>query len=386
MDNLHVHEQRILACLILRVEERRAIAKCRELYRDRSVTEDDVTPRRLRGNDGVKEKEEEEEEEEEEEVNELERARMLHQERNREYLRHLGILGEAEVTAPAALAAKSPRPRAVAKRGGPAREALRKSGRLTGQKAEFSGDMVDALQDDSDDDSDEDGPGVLPPAKRRKGGVRYDAALENAQRWLEENRAALLRHVADATSPSGTDPWRDEAIRRWGNRVGANSLVSDWEAFVRSRMSKPLPVSPDPLLQEYYCFDAWRLLCSCALMSRVSSDNTKHTCISSFFERFPTPSALLDASPDNVLPTVLPLGLFPTRYKTVVEVSRKFLEMPVFAVSKDPEFKIYGVGDFTLDSYRLFVQGDFDFTPGDKNLKAFVAWQRKNAQKGAQPA
>jgi len=268
------------------------------------------------------------------------------------------------------------------------REASRKSGRLAGAQAEYTaGDLVDDddLWDDEGGDDRGDSTMVESPRKRQKKAVRYDAALENAQRWLEENRAALMRHqAADSKDPSSQDPWKEEAVRRWGDRVGANASVCDWEGYVRSRMSQPLPVSPDPLLQEYYSFDAWRLLCACALMSRVSSANTKHTCISAFFEKFPTPSALLDAGPDDVLPTVLPLGLFPTRYKTVVEVSRRFIEMPAFEVGKAPELKIYGVGEFTLDSYRIFVKGDVDFAPGDKNLKAFVSWQKRH-RAGKQP-
>ena len=48
-------------------------------------------------------------------------------------------------------------------------------------------------------------------------------------------------------------------------------------------------------------------------MSRVSSWATKRNAISGFFARWPTPSAVLDAEPDSLLPVMKPLGLFENR-------------------------------------------------------------------------
>ena len=59
-------------------------------------------------------------------------------------------------------------------------------------------------------------------------------------------------------------------------------------------MSTPPPPSPLDLLQEYYAADQWQLLCCCVLMSRCSSWDTKHRCISGFFAAYPTPSAFLE--------------------------------------------------------------------------------------------
>lgn len=175
--------------------------------------------------------------------------------------------------------------------------------------------------------------------------------------------------------------------------------------------------------------DPWQMLCACALMSRVSSWSVKHVTIPAFFERFPTPSSFVDANAEEVQarragqsgknlslvrfarespeqlhvvltgggpppacthyppatrPQVLlhPLGLFPTRMQTLVAVTRRFLEAPLFTVGLEPEVKIYGIGQFSVDSYRLFCRGDLKTNPEDRNLKMFVEWQRKNAAKG----
>ena len=66
-------------------------------------------------------------------------------------------------------------------------------------------------------------------------------------------------------------------------------------------------------LSPQYAHDPWQLLVCCVLMSRVSSWATKHTAISGFFAKCPTPSDLLGAPRElPVLSTavVLPSPLF----------------------------------------------------------------------------
>jgi methyl-CpG-binding domain protein 4 len=134
------------------------------------------------------------------------------------------------------------------------------------------------------------------------------------------------------------------------------------------------------LLQEYYAHDAWQLLIACALMSRVASGPLKHECISNFFEKFPTPTAALKADADEVFEIIKRLGLFPGRMRTIVEVSSKFLtHTGEFEVGLDPEVKIYGIGEFGVDSFEIFARGDVARKPKDANLNAFCAWQRRHA-------
>lgn len=54
--------------------------------------------------------------------------------------------------------------------------------------------------------------------------------------------------------------------------------------------------------------------------------------------------------------------------------------MPEFAVSLEKEHKIYGVGEFGVDSYLIFVKGSgAELTPSDRNLRAFSTWQKQGA-------
>ena len=69
--------------------------------------------------------------------------------------------------------------------------------------------------------------------------------------------------------------------------------------------------------------------------------------------------------------------------RSVAAISEKFLEMPGFEVSLEKEHKIYGVGEFGVDSYLIFVKGvGAELTPSDRNLRAFTTWLKQGAPGG----
>jgi methyl-CpG-binding domain protein 4 len=258
-----------------------------------------------------------------------------------------------------------------------------------------------------------------------------DEVLKASAQWLAESRAALLGQLgggsaavvvkaepgsgggggggggatkaADATAmlcayeaaeaaeqeaaaPAGTPAYfRAQAVQRWGHRVPAAGAVPpgwDWEAYLLSRLATPPPPAPPDvvLLQERFCGCCWRLLVSCTLMSRVSSAAVKDAALGAFFAAYPTPSAALEADPAAVHAILQPLGLFPNRMRSVVEVSRAFLAMPRFDVGLKPPLKIYGIGEFGLDSFHIFCRDrGATLAPADRNLAAYCRWRAKVA-------
>ena len=52
------------------------------------------------------------------------------------------------------------------------------------------------------------------------------------------------------------------------------------------------------------------------------------SCISGFFEKFPTPSAFIEADMNVVREIMYPLGLFDIRLKTLTELSKKVAFAP----------------------------------------------------------
>ena len=326
-------------------------------------------------------------------LTEYEKQRLAHVARNREYMARLGVLqlasevgGGVDETKPKR---KSP---AVRVKREPV-EGTRRSARVKNVAPEHDGASIDALGDDEDAigsrskrrRGDTDDPDTF--ASGPAGGISKrvwdseDAALAASRAWLEDARHIMLSRVAaaDVDATKNKAEWRDEAVRRWGDGVPAADKVADWEAWTRSRIGSPPPPSDLQLLQEYYAHDAWQLLVACVLMSRVSSWATKHDAISAFFARYPTPTAALAATPDDALAILRPLGLFPNRFRSVVEVSTAVLSdvRPLDVGMEAGKNKIYGVGEFGVDSFEVFVRGNLESKPADKTLQAFVAWQKR---------
>ncbi len=72
------------------------------------------------------------------------------------------------------------------------------------------------------------------------------------------------------------------------------------------------------------------------------------------------------------------MGLFPARFRSIVEVSTKVVsDVGDFDVGPEPSRKVYGVGEFGIDSFEVFVRGDLGRQPADKTLQSFVSWQKR---------
>lgn len=299
--------------------------------------------------------------------------------RNHEFLVQLGLKAPDDPIAPNHAPAKKRRkatPKAAAKAAPELPRTLRRSSRLAGKPAEHDGAVVDDLSDDED----------LERTSRAR--VR-DEMRHTAMEYLK-----AVREAACAVSASTPDEWEAEAKRRWGALAGGGADRRDWKLFVESRLSTPPPVSPLDFLQEYYAADVWRLLVSCVLMSRVSSWKTKHECISAFFARYPTPSALATESDHaRIQATINSLGLFHDRLRSLVALTDHFLQgaldgdarLDTFDVSTDraSPHKIHGVGDFGRDSYLVFCKDlDVALSPGGKPIRTFLEWRKSSRAVG----
>ncbi|KAK3277230.1 hypothetical protein CYMTET_14746 [Cymbomonas tetramitiformis] len=301
-------------------------------------------------------------------LSEYELQRLEHIKRNQEFMARLGLPVLVQACAERSSAAKNSTRKAIPK---PSvkleyrEEDLRRSRRVSKKPQEFSGEEVDRYGDELDE---------LIEASVGKA-ERMSVVLIDSKRWLEESRKALLQ-VGVENNGVSDDAWQKEAQRRWGAKV-STVRVDDWQEYVRSRLSTPPRATEMELMQEFYAHDTWQLLICCALMSRVSSHNVKHNTISAFFHRFPTPSDALDAEPEEVLKIIAPLGLFPSRMRTITEVSQRFLEMPIFEIGLEKHNKVYGIGEFGYHSYLIFCRNEIAMTPSDKTLRAFVNLQRR---------
>ena len=336
-------------------------------------------------------------------LNEYELLRLSHIRRNHEYMMRLGIkpLVAAMNTLPnthvvdgpatPSMEEKKQRKRRSGVSEGCSREPSRKSHRIASIKPEVDLDTARKVVDGDDDwdneNSEEDD--NAGPKQRASKYAKTEDAVKDAQAYLESTRSALNVQFDERAKQAGddSDKWHAEAVRRWGASVGATEVepITDWKAFVVSRNTTPPPVSNTALLQEFYAHDCWQLLVVCVLMSRVSSWEVKDRVVSAFFEAYPTPSAVVagDVTSDALFAILKPLGLFPFRFKSLMEITRTFLSKPRLHVDLGDN-KVYGLGAFGVENYRVFCRGDLSGSFTDTTIKGYVTKalkKKKDAQR-----
>ena len=141
-----------------------------------------------------------------------------------------------------------------------------------------------------------------------------------------------------------------------------------------------------PELPCRYGYDPWKLLSGCVLSSRTSGGDRVWGPIRAFFERFPTPTAVLDEAEANGLAgmeeMLKPLGL--NRERTITRAAEGFLRV------WDRPSELYGCGKFAEDSWLAFCHGEVRRVAkdprADRNVRAYAAWAVKALRGGGAAA
>jgi hypothetical protein len=156
--------------------------------------------------------------------------------------------------------------------------------------------------------------------------------------------------------------------------------------------------SPLGLLEELFGDDPWRLLLSTILLNRtrrIQVDLSMHT----FLQRWPTAESTIQANVDEISDVIAPLGIRYRRARGIVRFSREYLELlsnkkaqtsnnnesntestkekgTSSELSKGEIMNLFHCGEYASDAYRIFVQRDWDTSPTDHALQAYVEWKR----------
>ena len=124
----------------------------------------------------------------------------------------------------------------------------------------------------------------------------------------------------------------------------------------------------------------WQLLVSAILLNQSRRTAAWDEALAKIFELWPTPEAL--ASSDNTLEAILkPFGFNNVKSKRLRCMSVDYLTWD----GEDPR-KLYGIGLYGFDSWRVFVRGDRPAPEeiDDGPLSAFVARGQWTVTKVAQ--
>ena len=132
--------------------------------------------------------------------------------------------------------------------------------------------------------------------------------------------------------------------------------------------------SPYTLLQEDLNSDSWKIFV-CCIFCNLTKRLTAEPYFWEVLRRWPTPDLLANACEDELIALIQPLGLSQRRAKSLKKMSYEFIHKDW----KDDPTKLYGIGKYASDAYRIFVLNDWKgVQPKDGALVNYVNWRREN--------
>ncbi|KAG6374814.1 DNA glycosylase [Boletus reticuloceps] len=185
--------------------------------------------------------------------------------------------------------------------------------------------------------------------------------------------------LLDSSSNEPLECTLDESRRTWYD----NPELFD-DLMIMLRRLKPI------LVQETVRDDPWKVLIAVRLLN-VTSGKAAIPVFCKIMSRWPTPQDLMQASQDELVELLRPLGLYNKRARWLKEISERFLEdqakwscsrmslLDDYTISGVPHLQYPGVGPYALDSLRIFCSGDVDawkhVMPRDKELVRYLRWR-----------
>lgn len=126
------------------------------------------------------------------------------------------------------------------------------------------------------------------------------------------------------------------------------------------------------LLQEEFQDNPWKMLVACILLNQTNRVQVKQV-IYDLFDAYPTPEALARANPSEVREIIRSLGLQNNRSRTLIWFSEDWADPDILTVDD-----CYGCGKYATDSYRIFIEGNLNADPDDKELRKYLASIKTN--------
>ena len=143
-------------------------------------------------------------------------------------------------------------------------------------------------------------------------------------------------------------------------------------------MKKTFQVLKSPFCykQEIYQDDPWKMLIICMMLNQTCYKQVDRVRIQ-FFSRFPTLMDLLNATDEEIIDIIRPLGFYNRRAKQWKKFSKEWILWDGSDVSKLP-----GVGKYASDSWKIFQDCNFSITVEDKELKKYLQWINESGYNG----
>ena len=114
------------------------------------------------------------------------------------------------------------------------------------------------------------------------------------------------------------------------------------------------PKSPYTLLQEQIWQDPWKIFV-CCIFCNLTKRLTAEPYFWEVLKRWPTPEKLAVADYEDLVTLIQPLGLSQRRAKALKNMSYEYIHKDW----KDDATKLYGIGKYGSDAYRIFCKGEW---------------------------
>lgn len=140
------------------------------------------------------------------------------------------------------------------------------------------------------------------------------------------------------------------------------------------------------LLQLRYRGEPWKMLVACILLNRTQRRQVDRV-IDDLFLEYPTPEALASARIHDLASLLYPLGMHNTRARMLTRFATAWIDLEhgedAYLCSRADEVAaisdLPGVGEYALDSYRMFVMHDPRVSPSDKELIRWQSWRESTS-------
>lgn len=122
----------------------------------------------------------------------------------------------------------------------------------------------------------------------------------------------------------------------------------------------------DDLMVQQQINGAWQHFVGVIMLNQTGRKPVKRV-LPEFLSRWPDPETFLEADLDEVKEVIQPLGMYNRRANYLFRMSQDFLTW-----DGEDAVKLYGIGRYGSDSYRIFFKGETDIEVTDKELRRYL--------------
>ena len=144
-------------------------------------------------------------------------------------------------------------------------------------------------------------------------------------------------------------------------------LKESYKQSLRNRADRSTPPQMrDDLMVQQQVINVWQHMVGVICLNQTGRKKVKKL-LPSFFERFPTAEDLLESDKETIALMLEGLGMKNVRANRIWRMSQDYLTW-----DGEDATKLFGIGKYGSDSYRIFYRNEIPENVQDKELKRYL--------------